>query len=535
METAEFLIGFVAVVWLAARRFNAPRPVRTYTRPERYFWGSLAYVTTGAVLYVFAYFLARTVLPQAYAAFGAVVLMGLAIRLPGVSRLDRGARESLQRAIGYPTEAHRLAAALAIAPFAPTAKVGDELKVLLQARGYDLDDDWLPVAEPVRELWFRAAALFQQVRGWERDARFDGFVWLARDEFDVLRQRFDQLSLKVVRVLETIEQLGRFWVCANGESAGGKQQSDPSGAAQTRMGTDLRTIISRLLADLRQDVAFFNQNLCLFAARGVLTQCVSARGRHRQLAGLGFKLAPEGPSTAKVLALTFAFYFVVFLVFMTPALKVVLTGGLPEARVLSKIALIALIQVVGVTAAVVPKPLFGFANENLRGETPWRFVLGAGVVAALLGLALQYAYHSIPAVAAGARGCVQIGGFKAVLPWLAMPFATASTLAFLIQDGRWPRIDSPFVRRLADVLVMVVALGLALVFARGAQYLLIGCDWRDPERDAWLIGVIAVGVGYMIPHTFRHPLRRTMARRPTSVSTSVAPAASRAAPLGART
>jgi hypothetical protein len=488
--SVDFVIGFVAVIWLAARRFNTPRPVRTYTCMVRYLWGSAAYVAAGAVLYVVAYsFLARAVLSPAYAALGAVLLIGFALRLPGASRVDRWIRERLQRAIGYPAEAHRFAAALAIAPFAPSAEVRDEVKVMLQGRGYDLDDDWLPAAEPIRKLWFRIATLFQQVRGWDRDVRFGGFVWLAHDEFDVLRQRFDQLSLKVVRVLETIEQLGRLWVCADeaGLSASAPQR-DPSGEVTQRMGNDLRGIISRLLADLRQDLAFFNHNLCLFVSRAVLTECVSARGRHRQLVKLGFDVAPERPSTANVIALTIA---------------------------------------------IVPKPLFGFANENLRGETPWRFVLSAGLAAAVLALPLLLAFHWLVGTA-GAGACVRAGGLTVMLPWLLMPFVTAASLAFLIQDGRWARIDSPLAQRFADVAVMVVVLGLALCAARGTQYLFVGCDWSNPARDAWLMGIIAVGIGYMIPNTFRRPVPRCV-NAASGAPDSHAQTAPRRAPVAAET
>ncbi len=529
----DFLFGLIAVMWLAARRFNTPRPVRTYTKPAPYFWGSVAYVAVGVLLYVFAYsLLAGAVLPQAYAALGAVVLLGVAVRLPGASRVDRSIRERLQLAIGYPTQAHSLAAALAVAPFVPDAKVRDEVKVMLQGRGYDLDDDWLPAADPIRELWFRAAALFQQVRRWEHDSRFGSFVWLAHDEFDVLCQRFDQLSLKVVRVLETIEQVGRLWVCASGDA--GPSPKAPQHAAEAQQRADLRAIISRMLADLRQDLAFFNRNLCLLVARGVLTECVSARGRHRQLAKLGFKLAPERPSTTKVLAFTFLFLLGVSLVFWT-----VWNGEAPDLyKDLPRMTKIALIQVLAVAVALVPKPLFGFANENLRGETPWRYVFGAGLAAALLALPVQLAYYvwfkdgSLSDVDA-----IMAYGVRGMFSWLLMPFAMAASLAFLIQDGRWARIDSPFRRRLADVLFLVGALALALCAARGLQYLLTGrmLSYDALVRAAWLITSIGVGIGYMIPHTFRHPLRLTAGRRPAGVQTSLAHAVPTRAPLGAQT
>jgi hypothetical protein len=516
----DFVFGLIVVIWLATRRFNTPRPVRTYTKPAHYFCGSAAYVALALLVYLCSYSLLA----------GAVVLLGGAVRLPGTSRADRWIRGRLQLAIGYPTEARCLAAALAVAPFVPGAKVRDEVRVVLQGRGYDIDDDWLPAAEPIRELWFRVAALFQQVRRWERDSRFGGFVWQARDEFDVLCQRFDQLSLKVVRVLETIEQLGRLWVCASGDS--GPSARVPQHAAEAQQRAHLRAIISRMLADLRQDLAFFNQNLCLLVARGVLTECLSARGRHRQLAKLGFKVAPEGPSTTRVLALTFLFLLAVFLVFGT-----VWSGKAPGlSEDLPRITKIALIQVLAVAVAVVPKPLFGFANENLRGQTPWGYVLGAGLAAALLALPLQLAFYvwfkggslsDVVAMANGVRG---------MFSWLLMPFTMAASLAFLIQDGRWARIDSPFRRRLADVLFLVGALGLGLCAARGLQYLLTGRVWSYDAavRNAWLITFIAVGIGYMIPHMFRHPLRLTAGRPPAGVPTSLAQGAPTRAPLAAQ-
>jgi hypothetical protein len=144
----------------------------------------------------------------------------------------------------------------------------------------------------------------------------------------------------------------------------------------------------------------------------------------------------------------------------------------------------------------------------------------------------MFAFHWLVG-GAGAGACVRAGGFKVVLPWLAMPFVTASALAFLIQDGRWALIDSPVARRFADVLVMVVALGLALGAARGTQYLLAGCDWSDPARDVWLIGVIAVGIGYMIPKTFRRPVPRCESPA-TGVPASRAKAAPSRAALGAQ-
>jgi hypothetical protein len=493
---ADFAIGLVAVAWLSARRFDTPRPVWSYTKAARYFWGSAGYVVVGAVLYGTWYLLlARAVGFGATAALGALLATGLAVRLPGAWRVDRWLRAELHHLIGYPWEAHRLASALSVAPFDPTAAVREEVRFVLQGRGYEMDHCWLPAAEPMRALWFRAAALFQQVHRWDRDRRFERFGAAARDELDVLRQRFDQLSLKVVRVLETIEELGRLWIRADAKP-------DRSDGAEQQLRTDLRAIVSRLLADLREDIAFFYRNLCLFVARGILAECVGARGRQRELAKLGFKLAPERPRTILVLALAFAFYFVAFLLALSGRVET-LSGALPG------IAKIALIQVLAVAIAVVPKQLFGFANESLYGRTPWGFVLSAGCGAVLAAMLVQSAF-----IAAGVNGGNGTSAFWRMVPWLPMPFAAAASIAYLVQDGRWSRIHSTMGRRFADVLVLAGTLGLALCAARGAQYLIKARVWEleTVVRDAQLIAIIAVGIGYMIPHAFRRPPARSASR-----------------------
>jgi hypothetical protein len=509
IHSAGFAIGLVAVVWLSVRRFDTPREVRTYTRATLHFWGSVAYALAGVALYVPTYFLLARALDLGEAsALGALLAMGLAVRLPGASWVDCRLRAELQRLIGYPSEAHRLASALAVAPFVPADAVRDELRFVLEGRGYDLDNGWLPVAEPMRALWFRAAALFQQVQRWDRDRRFAGFASAARDELDMLRQRFDQLSLKVVRVLDTIEELGRLWIRADAKP-------DPSDGAPQQSRTELRAIVSRLLADLREDIAFFYRNLCLFVARGILARCAWARGRHRELAKLGFELPRERSRTMLLLLvpLVFVFYFVAFLL--------VVSGTVDSlAEAVPRIAKIALIQALAVAIAVVPKQLFGFANERLSGRTPWGFVLSAGVGAVLVAVLVQFAFAAV--AVNGANGA---GGLWRIAPWLPMPFAAAASIAYLVQDGRWAGVDSAIGRRFADVLVLICTLGLALCAARWIQYLANGRVWEleTVVRDARLIAIIALGIGYMIPNAFRHPPARAATRPPARAHPSPAP------------
>jgi len=50
----------------------------------------------------------------------------------------------------------------------------------------------------------------------------------------------------------------------------------------------VKTTISDLLSDLQEDVAFFLRNVCLFIARGVLSNTLTSRSCLERLKDLGF-------------------------------------------------------------------------------------------------------------------------------------------------------------------------------------------------------------------------------------------------------
>ena len=114
-----------------------------------------------------------------------------------------------------------------------------------------------------RRLWLKAAVVFHQIRGWADDPGYRRFVGGAATEFDVLRQRFDQLSMKVVRVSETVDRLALMSPC-------------PTAASSSDDASTAREIITRLYTDVREDVSFFWRNTCLFVAHGVLAVSATA-------------------------------------------------------------------------------------------------------------------------------------------------------------------------------------------------------------------------------------------------------------------
>jgi hypothetical protein len=496
-DALYFPLALLVVMWCSARRFDTPSPVRSFTTAPRYLAGIAAYIAAGALFYfALSAFVWYALATQVGAALGGLAMAAIAVRLPLIREADRWLRRRLKAAIGYPSEAHRLAAMLASAPLTPPEKVREHVRSVLLRRGYDPRDDWLPAAQPMRELLERSAALFEQIRGWDRHARYAGFVAGVREEFDVLRQRFDQLTLKVVRVMGTIEKLGGLW----GEVETAMQPSPPGrratdyDQARERCGATVRAAVNEMLADLREDIAFFQRNLCMLVARGVLATSITARQRQARLGQLGFSVELQPASTLVLLLWAGALYFTVFLVAMLLLPQLLSLNSETALEQLARASRVTLVQMIGVALAVVPKQYFGFANEDLHGRTPWRFVLSAALAAAALAFLLNLAV----------LGSEHVGRS---LPWLGMPLLTAGVLAYLVQDSRWMHWSLRR-QRLADIGLVLAAVATALATARVVQYLngSLPTTSRVVYTSAMLL-LAAVGIGAFLPSACRHPAR----------------------------
>jgi hypothetical protein len=167
---------------------------------------------------------------------------------------------------------------------------------------------------------------------------------------------------------------------------------------------------------------------------------------------------------------------------------------------LGRVTRITLVQMIGVAVAIVPKQYFGFANEDLHGRTPWRFVFGAAVVAVALAFFLNLAL-------------LDSDRFPRSLPWLGMPLFTAGVLAYLVQDSRWLHWSLRR-QRVADVILLLVGTTIALVIARTIQPLM-GILPRPGYH--WWYGPVVVlltasGIGAFLPSACRHPARQRALR-----------------------
>ncbi len=493
------VVGAVVLISIARLWFDGTMPVRSYTTARRYYTGVLAYMAAMLLAYAGLSVLFNRTIPRLWPnSFSTVsagtktattgpqkgpsadlpaspfrliasqrlvaaaradaadlnsqllkiasVLLALlvVVMIAWLALLPTGVRRILHRLIGVPAEAEHLAEQLIRSDPSPPADVAAEVALLLRRRGYDPDEAWLPVAEPMRALWFKTAVLFHQVRRWADDRRYRGFVRDALGEFDVLRQSFDPLSLKVVRVLDTVEKLGGLSPPVTPESTPAPASLPPaSEGAET-----IRNIVTDVLCDLREDIAFLLRNVCMFVARGVLAQSLTANDRRRRLAALGFELEPEPRPAAKYLLWAWVAYVLIY----------VASRRIP----ISIAVMIATIQVVALLVAIWPKSRFGFANEDLYGRTPWRFVVGSGLVSAVLFVPTQLAFQwFIKGTWSQAVGALRDG-----YPWVLTAFTTSATTAFLIQDSRWSQFPSRAARRARDGLVMATATAVAVLGSR---------------------------------------------------------------------
>src|SRR5688572_14059211 len=109
----HFALGLVVVMWLAARRFDTPTPVRSYTTAARHGFGIAAYMWAGALVYcalgvIIWSALVPQVIEQARVPFLALALTVVLVYLPFANHAEKRLRRALRTAVGFPAEAHRL-------------------------------------------------------------------------------------------------------------------------------------------------------------------------------------------------------------------------------------------------------------------------------------------------------------------------------------------------------------------------------------------------------------------------------------------
>ena len=443
MSAPTFLFALVMTAVFAAVGFNTPSWSRSFTSAARYRAALAAHIVLYLLLFLVTFALVSH-WPGSSSAIDAstrseLILVALAITLAfrAIPPLARALRNHLHELAGITSYAIRRATFLAESDIEASPAIRQRAKVMLLACGIDADRDWLPIAQPLHEQMMRTAQLFIQLCSWEDKPRFASFQREAANELFRMRQRFDGLAFRVARTLATIESLAEVRHLFS-------EQSTASGDLDKR----LKPMVGNLISDACEDVALFHRDACLFAVRGVLSTESMRRGRERAFARLGFvKSEREVLSVYRVFPYAAALLFIglwVFFLILPPIVPA--APGQPTLTDNQRIVIIVLIVMGALTIAIFPKLNYGFANCGLRQQTPWPFIVSAGVCAVLFAMLVNIEAGAV--IYGGRAGAWQ--RLTEGLPYAPTTFVTSATVAWLIQDHRWRQMRTALLRRLCD-------------------------------------------------------------------------------------
>lgn len=510
---ASIMLTAVVVAVFAGLGFNRPSWVRSFTSPSRYRVAASAYIVVCLALMTLVYLvlLVAMWMPSrtwAWSIGAQWAAMVLTLGLQSTAVWHNGPRSWLQRLAGIPQEAYGLAKQLADSACVVAPVLQEEVRTLLLSRGIDSDRDWLPLAQPAHRLLVQMTALFLQVRDWERQPAFRVFCMEAKHDLNTMRQRFDRLTFRVSRAFESIEKLGEMRHLVGVQCglaprtlAPGQAGALGDGERDDDIDSLMRRLVSQMIADICEDIVIFHRDVCLITARGLLMTSRNHKQLDAAACGLGLHLDQPRPKRGYgALALTMlALYFGIS----------VQSAQLASSGVEMSASMRAFLITVNVSAAlvfaIVPKMHWGFANSGLMRKTPFGFVLGAGVAAALFAAGVNMVV-----------GAIQYGGWSGAMTrlvrgaiYLHMPFLTAFTMAWLVQDHRWGDVGSGRMRRGLDGLVLSAVWLPAWWCARMLRVLVVQSGaWQDLLTQQALFSgmtwaLMGAAIGYLLPESVR--------------------------------
>lgn len=526
--TSEWLIPTLAGAFLIAagcsRRFRTGTGDRATTSLGRYLVGLAVYAAAPLAFYwLSSYYLhARGwehSLPWGewkYILFGLVVV-GLPV-LPVFRGIDRALRRKSRELAGVQLKVARLSCELAGAELELPDDDAQALQAILKRRGYS--NGWLARGGPLTGTWRKISTLRLRLRRWEGSPRFARYMEGSSLLYGGLRNRYDQLSFRLMRSLDVVEQLEQMVDAAGGADAATASLESLVERDVCDSDSRLRNPVSAtnrlLFEELRVDVDLLLRDFCTFIARGVLSVGLTASDRSRQFKLLGFQLV-EKPRY-EILAPAFA----LFVGTLVAAFKLFGTGG-PSAEWLPRALMIATLMVIALCVAILPKRRFAFANRDIRRRLPYAFILAAALAAFVLNIPVRLAFMA--AIKLGDADGAWRASWSSLLtdwPFLLLLSTMAAVSAILVQDGIWRRVRSLRKQRLMDGLTLAGALGVMMI---PVQHLLrlTGSELQASAQKALLLALVAAILGFVIgvlvPWSFRTVARSGRAHflRPNSV------------------
>jgi hypothetical protein len=260
------------------------------------------------------------------------------------------------------------------------------------------------------------------------------------------------------------------------------------------------------VSDVSEDVTILYEDVCLFVARAAMTTCVTRKGRTLFVRELGFDTTKLKRTAGIGILLATALIMFAGIIFLFLAFP----GPVSDLNFWARVITVTVITLGSIAIAVLPKLHWGFANGGLNAKTPISFVFGSGVTAALFAITVNLM------VGLALHGNWQGATTRLhhALPWLPGSFITAASLAWLIQDYRWPAVNSTTVRRVLDGAVLATVWVLETLLGN----LLITPELRTHPLLGAALGGFSLGfiVGVIVPEWARSDELRAVRRMTAS-------------------
>lgn len=487
------VLGALFVVYHALQRFNTPASNRSSTTALRYHLGAGAYGGIALLSYLllsrFPDLLTQLgsteideftrKLPRAL--LTAMVLTVFLEKLPFVAPLDLWLRRELQHIARIPSEVRRWSRVLQQARFQPPPELRQRLQRSLLADGFDADDLVFQDDGGIRFRWMRNEALMAALAAWETEHAYHAFLADPVQDLPRLKARQRQLRDRAQRHFRVLRELG------------------PDAGRNDALAT--------LQREFDQQVDDLFVELCDAISRAVLRCRLAEPARRADLRGLGFVDLADAPPAAwrhlspHQLASVFAMTTCVLLFGTVMAAA---NTNFSFGQRLLLVAMIGATYCASVWCALYPKERWAAARRE--HERPVGAYVASGLVAVAFGLVLNFAFKCLIFIADEQPVLKALASVGGSLPWTTMSFTMAAMTAFNADNpegvlGRW--------QRWGEAALQAAAMALAALAA---------IEWRRSggatvPLDA-VLRIVATAalngavVGFIVPHWYRHSLRR---------------------------
>jgi len=396
------------------------------------------------------------------------------------------------------------------AQFAVPARLHGHVRDEMTRHAFEAGDAVFDETRVPHGTWTKLTTLLLQLREWESDRRFSGFMTRFGDDHDRLLRRYEQLSPKFRKWFRTPRQPG---------------VSDESGDGD---------LVREYKAEILQQCSDVLEEAYTFLSRALLKCEFTYAARTSRLRGLGFDLEVQPTRlTLNRIMVLFGSISLIFIFGLTFVQEWVVSLFHPQPEVmpsvgaaLSRSFMIAIIYVLASCCAIVPKERWPGARREAGAERPALFYFVAATAAAALGLVVSYVFGLIIAGLDFGRAA-QLFFFR--YPWALMSFATAFTTAYLADDPpasndqrKRQRLQEGMIQAAVSVTTAVpVLIWLHQIAASSTPP--AGYTLPDPLSARVRAALIGFVIGYKVPTWYREAPREAEPRA-VSVAGALAPA-----------